>query len=118
MLEIACGTGWFAIPGKSQLSLTVFSINRNCSIPAQTVYPAARQTGQGWSSASKAAYGHPVVEQDGIGAVIEGVYIWDNSGSGTSDPNYVGLNQDVPDKVGKGQKIEKYLVQNRTFLLV
>jgi hypothetical protein len=105
------------IPHKSGISLTVFSINRRCSIPPQTAYPAARQTGQGWSSASKAAYGNPVVPQDGIGAITEGVYIWNNSGTETADPYYVGLDQYAPDEVANGEKVEKYLVRNRDFFL-
>jgi hypothetical protein len=106
-----------AIPFKAGINLTVFSINRADSIPCQTAYPAARQTGQGWSAASTARYGNPVVAKDGIGAVTEGVYIWGNTGTGISDPNFVGLNQYSPDDCGNGQRIETYLRQNRDYFI-
>jgi hypothetical protein len=44
--------------GRRGVQLNVFSINRKDSIPCQTAYPAARQTGQGWSGSSKAPYGN------------------------------------------------------------
>jgi hypothetical protein len=105
------------IPGKTGVSLTVFSINRIDSILPQIAYPAARQTGQGWSSASTLTYGNPVIPQDGTGATTEGVYIWGNSGTEVSDPNYVALDQYSPDEVGNGQLIQNYLVQNRDYFV-
>ena len=104
--------------GKSAVSLTVYSINRVDSIPCQTAYPAARQTGQGWSASSNATYGNPVVPQDGTGAVTEGVWIWNNTGSATTDPStYVGLNQYSPDDCGNGQLVTDYLKQGRDYFV-
>ncbi len=104
--------------GKSAISLEVFSINRLDSIPCQTAYPAARQTGQGWSASSNATYGNPVVPQDGTGAVTEGVWIWNNTGSATTDPNtYVGLNPYTPDECGNGQLLTNYLQQGRDYFV-
>jgi hypothetical protein len=104
--------------GKSAITLEVFSINRLDSIPCQTAYPAARQTGQGWSASSNATYGNPVVPQDGTGAVTEGVWIWNNTGSATTDPNtYVGLNPYTPDECGNGQLLTNYLKQGRDYFV-
>jgi hypothetical protein len=102
---------------KTGIQLNVYSINRNDSIPCQTGYPAARQTGQGWSSSSSATYGNPVVSQDGIGAVTEGVWIWGNTGTETTDPNYVGIDQFSPDECGNGQLIGKYLIEGRDYFV-
>jgi hypothetical protein len=105
------------IPNKTGVQLNVYSINRKTSIPCQTGYPAARQTGQGWSIASNLTYGHPVVPQDGIGAVTEGVYIWGNTGTETTDPNYVSLDQYSPDECGNGQLISNYLIKGRDYFV-
>jgi hypothetical protein len=103
--------------GKNGVNLTVFSINRADSIPCQTAYPAARQTGQGWSASSSATYGNPVVAQDGKGAVTEGVYIWGNTGSETTDPNYVGLDQYSPDDCGNGELVTNFLKEGRDYFV-
>jgi hypothetical protein len=103
--------------GKNGLNLTVFSINRADSIPCQTAYPAARQTGQGWSASSNATYGNPVISQDGTGAVTEGVYIWGNTGSETSDPHYVGLDQYSPDDCGNGKLVTEFLQAGRDYFV-
>jgi hypothetical protein len=105
------------IPGGTGVQLNVYSINRVDTIPCQTGYPAARQTGQGWSASSTATYGNPVVPQDGIGAVTEGVYIWGNTGAETTDPNYVTLDQFAPDECGNGQLIGNYLVEGRDYFV-
>jgi hypothetical protein len=107
----------FIPEGKQGINLTVFSINRASSIPCQTAYPAARQTGQGWSASSKATYGNPVVPQDGTGAVTEGVYIWGNTGSMTTDPNYVGLDQYAPDECGNGMLVTDFLKEGRDYFV-
>jgi hypothetical protein len=97
--------------GKSGISLTVYSINRATnSLPCQTAYPAARQTGQGWSASSKATYGNPVV-------VTEGVYIWGNTGSETTDPYYVGLDQYAPDDCGNHELVGNFLIQGRDYFV-
>jgi hypothetical protein len=103
--------------GKNGVNLTVFSINRADSIPCQTAYPAARQTGQGWSISSDATYGTPIVAYDGIGAVTEGVYIWGNTGSETTDPNYVGLDQYSPDDCGNGELVTNFLKEGRDYFV-
>jgi hypothetical protein len=105
------------IPNKTGVQLNVYSINRSTSIPCQTGYPAARQTGQGWSAASTAKYGNPVVSQNGTGAITEGVYIWGNTGGETTDPNYVSIFQFAPDECGNGQLISKYLVKGRDYFV-
>jgi hypothetical protein len=105
------------IPGKTGVQLNVYSINRIGSIPCQTGYPAARQTGQGWSNASNLAFGHPVVTADGTGAATEGVYVWGNTGTETSDPGYVALDQYAPGECGNGQLITNYLIQGRDYFV-
>jgi hypothetical protein len=105
------------IPTKNGINLCVFSINRADSTPCQTAYPAARQTGQGWSASSSATYGNPVVAQDGKGAVTEGVYIWGNTGSETTDPNYVGSDQYSPDDCGKGKLVTEFLKKGRDYFV-
>jgi hypothetical protein len=87
---------------KTGIQLNVYSINRGDSIPCQTAYPAARQTGQGWSASSTATYGTPVVAKDGIGAVTDPLYIWNNTGIETSDPRYIVPGQYSPDDCGHG----------------
>ena len=122
-LEIRGGTGVVtnnkmdAIPSKGGVQLNVFSINRLGQIPCQTGYPAAHQVGQGWSSSSKAPFGTPIVRQDGVGAVSDPLYVWNNTGSLTTDPNYVALNQYQPDECGKGQKIGTFLQRNRDYFI-
>jgi hypothetical protein len=104
--------------GKDAVSLTVYSINRATgSLPCQTAYPAARQTGQGWSASSNATYGNPVVPQDGTGAVTEGVYIWGNTGSATTDPGFVGLDQYTPDTCGNGELVTNFLIEGRDYFV-
>jgi hypothetical protein len=114
---VICNNAMDDIPNKNGITLTVFSINRADSIPCQTAYPAARQIGQGWSASSKAPYGNPVVRQDGLGAITEGVYIWGNTGSETADPNYVGLNQYSPDDCGHGELVTEFLKKGRDYFV-
>jgi hypothetical protein len=114
---VICNNAMDDIPSKTGISLTVFSINRLDSIPCQTAYPAARQTGQGWSASSKATYGNPVVREDGTGAITEGVYIWGNTGSETTDPNYVGLDQYSPDDCGNGELVTNFLKKGRDYFV-
>jgi len=102
---------------KNGINLTVLSINRSDSIPCQTGYPAARQVGQGWSASSNVTYGNPVVGQDGIGDVTEGVYIWGNTGTETKDPNYVGLDQYTPDQCGNGMLVSNFLKAGRDYFV-
>src|SRR5262249_19358795 len=67
---------------------------------------------------STATFGHPVVTQDGIGAVTEGMWIWGNTGSATTTGNQVdlfGLTQYTPDECGNGQLVGNYLQQGRDY---
>jgi hypothetical protein len=97
--------------------LTVFSITRLDSIPCQTGYPAAHQTGQGWSAVSTAAYGHPVVARDGTGAVPDPIFVWNNTGTETEDPGYVGIYPFLPDECGNHQQISTYLQKGRDYFV-
>jgi hypothetical protein len=125
--------GWFGVRGgtgvitnnamenipynKLGILLTVYSISRVDSIPCQTAYPAAHQAGQGWSSVSTAQYGHPVVSKDGTGAVPDPIYIWGNTGTETTDPNYVGVYQFTPDECGNNEKIGTFLQEGRDYFV-
>jgi hypothetical protein len=66
---------------------------------------------------AKLLTGTLVVEKDGIGAVTDPIYVWNNTGTGTSGPRYVGLNQYGPDECGNGQLIENYLKKNRDYFV-
>lgn len=113
MEDIAAGGGYGV--GKPGILFCVFSINIP-TISCQTAYPAARQVGQGWSASSTAKYGNPVVSDDGTGDVTEGVYIWDNTGAETTDPNFIGLDQ-PSDQCGDGQLVGNYVQLNRDYFL-
>ena len=102
-----------AIPNKRSIQFNVYSINIPGQIPCQTGYPAARQVGQGWSASSHEPFGHPVVESDGIGAAITGVWLWDNTGDGA---NNIGVNNSE-DKCGHGQKATDYVHKDRDYFL-
>lgn len=101
--------------GRTAIQLNVLAINRRVAIPCQTAYPAARQVGQGWSASSNAPFGNPVVPQDGTGAIINPVYVWDNTGGATTGPYYVSPNQFTPDECGNGQLIGTYVQAGRDY---
>jgi hypothetical protein len=121
--EVRGGTGVVTnnamddIPNKSGVQLNVFSISRKDSIPCQTAYPAARQTGQGWSASSSETYGTPEVTKDGVGDVTDPLYVWNNTGTETTDPNYVYLNQFEPDQCHNGEKIGTFLQGGRDYFV-
>ena len=102
--------------GKAGINFSVFAINLPTGIPCQTAYPAARQIGQGWSASSSVSYGHPVVTADGTGDVTEGIYIWNNTGAGTTDPDFLQLNQPA-DQCGNGQLVSNYVQEGRDYFL-
>jgi hypothetical protein len=102
---------------KTGIQLSVYSINRVDAIPCQTAYPAAHQLGQGWSSVSTAQYGHPAVSKDGTGAVPDPIYIWNNTGTETTDTNYVGVYQFTPDQCGNNEKIGTFLQEGRDYFV-
>jgi hypothetical protein len=121
--------------GKNGIQLNVFSITRGMNdgeggefCPLN--YPAPRQTGWGWSASSTAYWGagddtNPgllvggkspgAFAPDGQGAVVDPVYVWNNSGAETSDPNYVGTQTYEPDNCGNNQTIDKYLQEGRDY---
>jgi len=102
---------------KLGIYLTVFSITRKGSIPCQTAYPAAHQTGQGWSAVSTSQYGNPTVSKDGTGAVPDPIFIWSNTGTETQDPGYVGIYPFLPDQCGNGQTLGTYLQEGRDYFV-
>jgi len=103
--------------GAPGINFSVFAINLLSTIPCQTAYPAARQTGQGWSASSTATYGNPVVTADGTGAVTEGVWIWNNTGAGPQDSDFIQLNQPSDDQCGNGQLVSNYIQEGRDYFL-
>lgn len=105
------GGGW---PG---INFGVFNISFLSTVPCQTAYPAARQVGQGWSSSSSVPYGHPVVTADGVGEVTEGVYIWNNTGAGPQNSDFIQLNQPSQDDCGNGQLVSNYVLKGRDYFL-
>jgi hypothetical protein len=127
LFEIRGGTGVItgnqldAVPwGKDQLQLNDFNINRDGQAGCQNAWQSAHQIGQGWSANSTAPFGHPVVARLGIGAALDPLYIWGNTGGAVSDPAYVALNG-YPDGTNQScnqaaqQPIEKYLQQGRDY---
>jgi hypothetical protein len=102
---------------KIGILLTVYSITREGSIPCQTAYPAAHQTGQGWSAASSSHYGNPVVSKDGTGAIPDPIFIWGNTGTETQDPGYVGIYPFLPDQCGNNQQLSTYLKEGRDYFV-
>jgi hypothetical protein len=118
---------------KTGVMLNVFSITRGMDDGAGGIfcplaYPAPHQTGWGWSSSSSAYWGigqdnNPSLlvggafAPDGRGAALDPVYIWNNTGTETSDPNYVGTQTYLPDNCGTGQVISTYLRQNRDYFV-
>ena len=125
------------IPNKTGIMLNVFSITRGMNDGREgsfcpIAYPAPRQTGWGWSSRSRAYWGFGqdkntsllvggkspgAFAPDGMGAAIDPVYIWNNTGTETADPGYVGKQTYEPDNCGNGQVISTYLQQNRDYFV-
>ena len=108
---------------KNTITLNVYSITRGmndddggtaCAIQ----YPAPRQTGWGWNSSSTAYWGqvddstNPQLLSgdtspgaflpDSTGAVSEPIYVWNNTGTGTSGSGYVATQTYLPDNCGTG----------------
>ena len=82
----------------------------------QTAYPANRQDGIGWSSASSSTYGTPVVSIDGTGEASDPIFIWGNTGTGTSTYlwNYDNVS---PSQCSSGLDSSFLIHQNRDFYL-
>ena len=49
--------------------------------------------------------------------MTEGVYIWGNTGSETTDPYYVGLDQYAPDDCGNHELVGNFLIQGRDYFV-
>lgn len=98
------------------IQMNVYSINRSSnSIPCQTQYPAARQIGQTWIGAG--GYSYPRAPIDGTGYSTDPIYIWGNTGTATSSPTFIGLNQYLPDECGNGQLISNYVHAGRDYIM-
>jgi hypothetical protein len=106
--------------GRPGINFSVFNITFSYStVPCQTAYPAARQTGQGWSASSTATYGNPVVTADGIGDVTAGVWIWNNTGAGPQDSDFIQLNQPASsdDACGNNEQVSNFVQEGRDYFL-
>jgi hypothetical protein len=121
--------------GKTGVMLNVYSITRGMNDGAggtfcPVAYPAPHQTGWGWSSTSNASWGigddtNPsrlvggaspgTFAPDGTGATLDPIYVWNNTGTETSDPAYVGTETYLPDNCSNGQVISTYLQRNRDY---
>jgi hypothetical protein len=120
---------------KTGFILNVFSITRGMNDGSggsfcPIAYPAPHQTGWGWSVGSSSYWGigddsntsvlvggtsPGAFAPDGTGATLDPLYIWGNSGTETSDPNYVATQTYFPDDCGDGESIGTYLQQNRDY---
>jgi hypothetical protein len=123
------------IPTKGGIQLLVYSITRGMDdgtggVFCPLTYPAPRQTGWGWSANSNVAFGVGADTNpgrlvgdsspgefgpDGIGATPDPVYIWNNSGTETSDPSYVYIYTYPGDNCGHGLQIATFLKQGRDY---
>jgi hypothetical protein len=133
---VIAGNSMEDIPyNKTGIMLNVFSITRGMDDGAggtfcPLAYPAPRQTGWGWSASSNAEWGvgddtnanrlvgdssPGLFGADGIGAVLDPIYIWGNTGTETTDPQYVGTQTFEPDNCGHGNQIATYLKEGRDY---
>jgi hypothetical protein len=101
---------------KSTIVMQCEQVNRNAGPGAcQLTYPANRQCGIGWSSASSSTYGNPVVTLDGTGEASDPIFIWGNTGTGGAGyANLVSLNGEA-DECGNGLSVDNFIVQNRDY---
>ena len=123
------------IPFKGGIQLLVYSITRGMNDGAGGVfcplaYPAPRQTGWGWSANSNVAFGvgndtnagrlvgassPGEFGADGIGATLDPLYVWNNTGTETSNPSYVFTYTYPTDNCGHGLQIATFLKQGRDY---
>jgi hypothetical protein len=123
------------IPFKGGIQLLVYSITRGMNDGAggafcPLAYPAPRQTGWGWSANSSAAFGVGIDTNagrlvgasspgefgpDGIGATLDPVYVWNNTGTETSNPSYVFTYTFPGDNCGHSLQIATFLKQGRDY---
>lgn len=141
--QVRGGTGVVAdnamdvIPwGKAGVQLNVFSITRGMNDGAgglfcPLAYPAPRQTGWGWSASSTATFGvgddtnagrlvgassPGVFGPDGIGAVLDPVYIWNNNAMQQAVAStFVQTQTYAPDNCGHSEQIAAYLKEGRDY---
>src|SRR5271165_422541 len=83
----------------------------------QTSYPANRQCGIGWSSASSRTYGTPVVAVDGTGEASDPIFIWGNTGSGGNGTSSLWGYDTTTDNCHNGVSSAYFVQQNRDFYL-
>ena len=132
---VITGNSMAGIPFKSGIQLNVYSISRGMNDGAggtfcPLAYPAPRQTGWGWSANSNAEFGigddtnagrllgassPGVFGPDGVGAVLDPVYIWNNTGAVTTNPGYVQTQTLTPDNCGHSEQIATFLKQGRDY---
>jgi hypothetical protein len=89
------------IPGKAEVVMQVQNLRRNAGpYPCwKSGWPAPHQVGQGYN---------------GSQSVVEGVYIWNNSGGGSSSPM---LQNFSPDECGGGFDVTLHIQNGRDFVV-
>jgi hypothetical protein len=101
--------------GRGCIGLTVYNTRRKTGqVPCQTHYPAARQIGQSWKGAG--GYSYQDWPEGGTGYYTDPVYIWNNTGPGSQQSDFVYLSQYEPDECGNNQPITKYLQEGRDYV--
>jgi hypothetical protein len=103
---------------KANFLFGVFNINQKPNaVPCQTAYPAARQLGQSWKGAGGYSYSTSgTAAVDGTGYYLDPVYLWGNTGGGSTSSSWIGLDQYTPDACGNGQLIGNYIKANRDYV--
>jgi hypothetical protein len=114
---LAANNTFETVNGKPTIVMQCQQINRNAGpCPCQLTYPANRQVGIGWSSASSSTYGNPVCSVDGTGAASDPCFVWNNTGPGGAGyANYIQPNPFAPDECGHGLSVNSFIVQNRDY---
>ena len=125
------------IPWKTQFQFNVYSITRGANdghgasfCPIE--YPAPRQTGWNWAN-NGANWGKVEDSQnpqlleggrspgyflpDGKGAILDPVYVWNNTGPGAKASTYVQTQTYQPDDCANGQVIDTYLKKGRELMV-
>jgi hypothetical protein len=101
--------------GRGCIGLAVFNISNHGQVPCQTHYPAARQVGQSWKG--KGGYSYVDWPQGGTGYYTDPIYIWNNTGPGSQQSNFVYLSEYEPDNCGTNQKVATYVQLGRDYVL-
>jgi hypothetical protein len=95
---------------KPSILMAVYGITQD---PCYTHYPVPRQVGQSWKGTG--GYSYPERPDNGTGYYTDPVYIWDNTGSGSSSQYLVGLNW-LNDGCGHGLKIGDFVKEGRDYV--